>query len=268
MDSRPQYTVEIEFLVPSQVTTDRLVNTRPVDATWVARKLKEGFDLGRLGVPQVSARPDGTYIWLDGQNRGALCIAADHGETKIGMKVFRGLTKEQEAELFLGLNDNRRVQPLYKFMAEVSAGYPEALDISRAARDCGWVVSDSGAGNAIIAVAALRKIYGKSTEKGQLLRRTLRIVSEAWGIMPAAANSYVLLGVASVLHNFPLLDSDALVRKLSKLAGGPASLLAKGRGYKQVTGGTVVEGIAKVIRDTYNSGRRSGRLNADSPEAF
>ncbi|WP_427921587.1 DUF6551 family protein [Streptomyces sp. cg40] len=268
MSSQPEYTVEIEFLVPSQVTTDRDVNTRPVDKTWVTRKLREGFDLGRLGVPQVSARPDGTYIWLDGQHRGALCLAADHADVKIGMKVFRGLTKEQEAELFLGLNDNRRVQPLYKFVAEVSAGHVEALEITRMARDYGWIISDSGAGNAIIAVAALRKIYGKSTEKGQLLGRTLKVVTESWGNTPAAANSYVLLGVASVLHNFPFLDLDGLVRKLSKIAGGPAHLLSKGRGFKEVTGGTVVEGIAKVVRDTYNSGRRAGRLNSDSREAF
>lgn len=268
MSSRTQHAVEIELLVPIQVTTDRAVNTRPVDTAWVTRKLREGFDLGRLGVPQVSARSDGTYIWLDGQNRGALCVAADHGETKIGMKVFRGLTKEQEAELFLGLNDNRRVQPLYKFMAEVTAGHGESLDITRTARDLGWIVSDSGAGNAIIAVAALRKIYGKSTEKGQLLRRTLRVVTDSWGHIPAAGNSYVLLGVASVLYEFPFLDSDALVRKLSKLPGGPASLLGKGRGYKQVTGGTVVEGIARVVRDAYNSGRRSGRLATESREPF
>ncbi|MBX7475484.1 hypothetical protein K1Y80_56955, partial [Streptomyces sp. MAG02] len=125
-------------------------------------------------------------------------------------------------------------------MAEVTAGHAESLEITRAARDHGWIVSDSGAGNAIIAVAALRKIYGKSTEKGQLLRRTLRVVTDSWGNSPAAANSYVLLGVASVLHEFPYLDSDALVRKLSKLARGPASLLGKGRGFKEVTGGTVV----------------------------
>ncbi|MFE7318253.1 DUF6551 family protein [Streptomyces sp. NPDC057555] len=268
MSSRTQHTVEIELLEPSQVTTDRHVNTRPVDNAWVARKIREGFDMGRLGVPQVSARPDGTYIWLDGQNRGALCIAADHGDTKIGMKVFRGLTRKQEAELFLGLNDNRRVQPLYKFMAEVTAGHPEALAITRAAHDHGWVISDSGSSNSIIAVAALRKIYGKSSEKGQLLRRTLRIVTDAWGNTSSAANSYVLLGVASVLFEFPFLDSDALVRKLSKSPGGPASLLGKGRGYKAVTGGTVVEGIARVVRDTYNSGRRSGKLDMDSSKPF
>lgn len=268
MSSRTQHSVEIELLVPNQVTTDRCENTRPVDNSWVTRKLREGFDLGRLGVPQVSARPDGTYIWLDGQHRGALCVAADHGDSKIEMKVFRGLTTEQEAELFLGLNDNRRVQPLYKFMAEVTAGHAESLGIMRTAQESGWVVSDSGAGNAIIAVAALRKIYGKSAEKGQLLRRTLRVVTDAWGNVPAAGNSYVLLGVASVLYEFPFLDSDALVRKLSKLPGGPASLLGKGRGFKEVTGGTVVEGIARVVRDAYNSGRRSGRLATESHEPF
>jgi len=267
MTTRTVHTSEIELVMPSQVTTDRDVNTRPVDNGWVARKMKEGFDVARLGVPQVSARTDGSYIWLDGQNRGALCVAADRGDIKIGMKVFHGLTRGEEAELFLGLNDNRRVQPLYKFMAEVTAGRPEALAIMQAVRDYGWVVSDNGANNSIIAIAALRKIYGKSAERGQLLRRTLKVVSDSWGHIPSAANSFVLLGVASVLYEFPFLDSDALVKKLSKSAGA-ASLLGKGRGYKEVTGGTVVEGIARVIRDTYNAGRRSGKLIRDGQEPF
>lgn len=268
MPSRTQHVSGVELLEPCRVTTDRAVNTRPVDQAWVSRKLREGFDVGRLGVPQVSVRPDGTYIWLDGQNRGALCEAAGHGETQIGMKVFRGLTTRQEAELFLGLNDNRRVQPLYKFMAEVTAGNKEALEITKTVRDYGWNVSDSGANNSIVAVAALRKIYSKSAEKGQLLRRTLRVVTDAWGNSANAANSYVLLGVASVLYESPFLDSDALVRKLAKYAGGPASLLGKGRGFKAVTGGTVVEGIARVVRDTYNSGKRSGKLPTNSQEIF
>jgi hypothetical protein len=258
--SRTSYTSEIESLAPNQVTTDPDVNTRPVDRTWVARKLREGFDVKRLGVPQVSARADGTYVWLDGQNRGALCDAAERGEIKISVKVFRGLSKAEEAELFLGLNDNRRVQPIYKFIAEVTAGRSEALEITRIASVVGWKISDGGASNGISAVAALRAVYRLSPERGVTLKSVLEIASEAWGHTAESVNAHVILGIAAVLTECPYLNRDVLVKKLAKFPGGPSSLVGKGKGFREATGSTVAQGIDQVIRQTYNAGRRGGKL--------
>lgn len=61
---------KIEAVAPEDVETDPRVNTRPVDRAWVNRKMREGYDRKRIGVPTVSARTDGTFVWLDGQNRG------------------------------------------------------------------------------------------------------------------------------------------------------------------------------------------------------
>ncbi|MFJ2113109.1 MULTISPECIES: DUF6551 family protein [unclassified Streptomyces] len=255
--SRTSYTSEIESLAPNQVTTDPDVNTRPVDRAWVARKLREGFDVKRLGVPQVSARADGTYVWLDGQNRGALCGAAERGEIKIKVKVFRGLSKAEEAELFLGLNDNRRVQPIYKFIAEVTAGRSEALEITRIASAVGWKISDGGG---ISAVAALRAVYRLSPEPGVTLKSVLEIASEAWGRTAESVNAYVILGIAAVLTECPYLNRNVLVKKLAKFPGGPSSLVGKGKGFREATGSTVAQGIDQVIRQTYNAGRRGGKL--------
>ncbi|AUG77861.1 hypothetical protein CFP65_3051 [Kitasatospora sp. MMS16-BH015] len=247
------------------VKTDGRVNTRPVDRSWVARKLREGFDPERIGVPSVSARLDGTYVWLDGQNRGALCRAAGHDEKAVNMKVFRGLSLEQEAELFLGLNDNRRVAPIYRFMAEYTAGRPEAVEIVGIATDQGWTISDGGAPNAIHAVAALSTVYRSSAETpGTTLRDVLRIVSESWGYSPEGVNAHLLLGLASVLNGETEAEIDhaTLIRKLAAHGGGPSSILGKGRGLRDAMGCKVTEGVDQVIRGIYNSGRRgrSSRL--------
>lgn len=257
---------KIEMHAPNSVTTDDRVNTRPADRAWVAKKLKAGYDEKRIGVPTLSARSDGTLVWLDGQNRGALSEAAGRGNEKIPMKVFRGLTLAQEAELFLGLNDNRRVAPMYKFLAQVTAGHPDALEITRIARDLGWSVSDAS-GNTIHAVSALNAIYKSSSRPGTTLRQTLYVVTGAWGRVPEAVNANLLLGIASVLNASPNLNVASLVKKLANHDGGPASVLGKGRGFRTATGCTVVQGVDQVVRTIYNTSRRSGRLPCWGPPA-
>ncbi|WND36061.1 hypothetical protein RI578_17995 [Streptomyces sp. BB1-1-1] len=237
------------------------MNTRPADRAWVARKLREGFDVKRLGVPTVSARMDGSYIWVDGQNRGALCKAANRADIKISMKVFHGLAVSEEAELFLGLNDNRRVQPIYKFMAEVTAGRKDALAITEIAAAAGWKVSDGSSNGTIHAVAALSSLYrADASGSGSLLRDTLEIVTAAWGTAPEAVSANVLLGLGSTLSNCPGVDRQVLTKKLASYSGGPSNLLGKGRGMREAMACTVPQGVDQVIRSIYNSGRRGGRV--------
>ncbi|GGY67028.1 hypothetical protein GCM10010326_71960 [Streptomyces xanthochromogenes] len=259
--SRTAHSTTIEELAPSAVTTDPEVNTRPIDKSWVARKLREGFDVKRLGVPTVSARADGSRIWVDGQNRGALCLAAQRADIKISMKVFHGLAVAEEAELFLGLNDNRRVQPIYKFMAEVTAGRKEALAITEIVEKFGWKVSDGSSNKAIHAVAALTSLYRATGDRpGHLLREVLTIATDAWGQTPEAVNANILLGLGATLMDCPEIDRRVMTKKLAAHSGGPSNLLGKGRGLKEAMNCKVSQGVDQIIRSIYNSGRRGSRL--------
>ncbi|MFH8597869.1 DUF6551 family protein [Streptomyces rimosus] len=258
---------KIESVAPDDVTTDPRVNTRPVDRAWVNRKLREGYDRKRISVPTVSARAEGTVIWLDGQNRGALIVAAGHGAEKIDMQVFRGLSLAQEAELFLGLNDNRRVAPIYKFLAEVTAGREDSLAITRIAAEYGWTVSDAGGASNIAAVGALNTVYRSSSPTGTTLDAVLHVVTKAWGHTSDASSAHMLVGLASVINACPGLAHAALIRKLAAVDGGPGSILGKGRGFKSATGCTVSQGVDQVVRAIYNSNRRTGRLATWGPPA-
>ncbi|MFE9413898.1 DUF6551 family protein [Streptomyces sp. NPDC006704] len=258
---------KIESVAPEDVTTDPRVNTRPVDRAWVSRKLREGYDRKRISVPTVSVRADDTIIWLDGQNRGALSVAAGQGSVKIDMQVFRGLTLAQEAELFLGLNDNRRVAPIYKFLAEVTAGREEALTITKIAGEYGWTVSDAGGCSNIAAVGALNTVYRSSTPAGSTLDAVLHVITEAWGHVSDASSAHMLVGLASVINGSPGMTHASLIRKLAAVDGGPSSILGKGRGFKSATGCTVSQGVDQVVRSIYNSNRRAGRLATWGPPA-
>jgi hypothetical protein len=260
-------TVSIEWLTANQITSDRRVNTRPVDAGWVDKKMKEGFDPNLLGVPMVSSRADGTQVWLDGQNRGDLLRRSGWGDQKIQCRVFTGLTTAQEAELFLGHNDNRQVKVVYKFLARVTAGDEAAVAINAIVQSFGWRINDQVGGKHITAVKSLERIFhgDRNTDDtmapGRALQRTLRVVTEAWGYKAEAVNGDVLLGVGSIFNRFgDVVDLAVLIKKLAEFPAGPSGLLGKARGMRQYQGGTVAHCVSEVVVTAYNARRRSNVL--------
>lgn len=260
----PESLESIEWIPVSAITTDHRVNTRPVDFAWVEKKTAEGFDPNKLGVPIVSRRTDGTYVWLDGQHRGELMRRSGWADQKIQCRVFAGLTLAQEAELFLGHNDNRQVKPLHKFLARVTAGDPDAVAITRIAENRGWKVQESGAANGISAVKALESVYlldKDDLHPGALLQVTLTVVTEAWGYRNEAVDSRILQGVGALFNRFgDLIEKAALVKKLAEYPAGASGVIGNARGLKQFQGGTVVHCVAETIHGAYNARRRKNLL--------
>lgn len=254
----------IEWVKVSAVSRDQNVNTRPVDTAWVERKIKEGFDPAALGVPTVSNRGRGLYIWLDGQHRGELMRRAGWGDQKIECKVFTGLTTAQEAELFLRLNDGRQPKSMAKFLARVTAQEPAAVAITHIIATHGWTVTDSNAPGSIKAVVSLDKVYVSrkiDTPDGVVLDTTMRVITEAWGHTAEAAEGKIIEGVGLFLARFgDQIDRAALIKKLTVFPKGPSGLISKGRGRNQYQGGTVGQCVAEEIHATYNARRRVGAL--------
>ena len=262
-----QVTVTIEWLPVSSVGRDPRINTRPVDSAWVEKRLREGFDPSLLGVPDVSRRSSGEQVWLDGQNRADLIRKAGWVDQKIECKVFTGLTLAQEAQLFLGLNDNRQVKSIYKFLARVTAGEPVAVGITAIAQAAGWTIADTSAEKHITAVRSLERIFhgdqgrDATMQPGRALQLTLRVVSEAWGYRSEAVNGDVLLGIGAVFNRFGnVIDLPALVKKLAELPAGPSGLLGKARSVRDFKGGTVAHGVSEIVVMAYNTRRRNGSL--------
>lgn len=257
----------IEWLALSSISSDHRVNTRPVDTGWVDRKVREGFEPDRIGVPIVSRRSDGTCVWLDGQHRGELIRRAGWSDQKIQCRVFTGLTLAQEANLFLGHNDNRQVKTVYKFLARVTAGNPDAVGITAIATSTGWTISDTSGGKNITAVRSLERIFhgdqgrDATMPPGRALQFTLRVVAEAWGYRPEAVNGDVLVGVGAVFNRFGNdIELPALVKKLAEYPGGPSGLLGKARGARDFQGGTVAHCVSDAVVRAYNTRRRNGAL--------
>ncbi|MEU0992306.1 DUF6551 family protein [Streptomyces sp. NPDC005953] len=256
----------VEWVPLAAIGTDRRVNTRSFDPAWVEKKLAEGFDPDGIGVPIVSHRGNGIYVWLDGQNRGELMRRAGWADQKIQCRVFYNLSLAQEAALFLRHNDSRRVLPIHKFLARVTSGEPNAVAITRIIESLGWRVSDQGGDRCIAAVSAVDKVYvSDRTEErpgGAVLELTLRVTTEAWGYKSEAVDGRILQGLGAVFSRFGIeaIDRPVLVKKLAAFPAGPSGVLGKARGMNQFQGGTVAHCVAEVVVTAYNARRRTNVL--------
>jgi len=198
-----QHPSSIEWVALKDVFTDHDVNTRPIDFTWVERRIS-AFDPDKLGVPVVSRRTDGRYACLDGQNRIELCRRAGYGDSKIECQVFHGLTTAEEANLFLGRNDSRQVGAFHKFVARITAGDADAVYIAAIVQRTGWELAFASGEKKIAAVGALEAVWksGRPDEtgwRGAYLEATLNVISEAWGHSADAANGHLIRGIGAVI---------------------------------------------------------------------
>lgn len=242
----------IEWIPLSSIKTDPRVNTRPVDQNWVERKLTEGFDLDKLGTPVVSARTGNTFVWLDGQHRGDLAIRAGFGDERIEVRVFHDLSIAEEAALFIGLNDNRRVQSIYKFLARVTAKEPTAVAITKMAKAYGWRIVLSGSVGCIPAASSLDAVYAKGP---WVLSRVLYIITNAWDHEIGAVEGSLLRGLGLAIHRYgDDLSPERMATALKHYKGGPDRFLGDAKSLRDALGGTVATAVTMKAVQAYNKG--------------
>jgi len=252
------------WIAISDLGRDNRVNTRPVDNAWVEARVPT-FDPDALGVLAVSARPDGTMILLDGQNRAELCRRVGWKNQKVLCRLYEGLTLQQEAALFRALNDNRQVRSIYKFLARVTEGETAAVAINTVAEQFGWKIADQAGPKYITAVVALERIYHGDRRKDQpnldVVVTTLNIVTQAWGHRSESVAGHILQGVGQVVARYrDLLQIADLTKRLSTYPGGPTGLIGDARGLRGYQGGSVANNLSEVIVKRYNERRRAHRL--------
>lgn len=251
-------------------TNDVTQRVEGVDRRRVDRMASE-FDPTALGVIVVSHREDGSMKVLDGMHRITAAGKAGYSR-KVDALVFTGLTRAEEAELFLRYNTKKDPSALSKFKARVTANDPVAVDIDRIVREAGLYFSRGGRGQesnvgAVGAVVQLEAAYTSCSgvkPKGAypgVLTDVLTVLVEAWGKDPASVDALLISGMAKVLGVYgDQVDLDRMVTSLSAMA--PGLLKSKARGRAEVVRTRVADMVAWFIVDQYNRGKRKGNLPA------
>ena len=214
------------------------------------------LDIERIGVPTVSERGGHFYV-IDGQHRIEALKEIGYGDQQVQCNVYTGLNEQDEAEMFLALNDVLAVDAFSKFRIGVQAGRAEECDIDRIVRAQGLRVSQDRSDGAVSAVGTLRRLYSRSD--GKTLGRTLRIIRDAYGQAGLEAQVIDGIGLVCARYNGDLNDEQAILR-LSSAMGGVGGLLNKAYVIQKSSGQPKAHCVAAAVVDTYNAGRGGKKL--------
>lgn len=265
-----------KWIPAGQIEVDPQVQ-RPLNTAW-AEKIGRELDPDLIGVLHVSERQSGRLVCIDGQHRlhGVKNIFGNNG-TLVECKIYQGLTRDEEAALFVGLNNFRRPTRIDVFLKNVVAKDPHACAINHIVVAHGFRVDRQKADGAITAVGALEETYfgfadvrepgGKGAEskeriaKPNLLRDTLGVVRDAWGGTADSLHGHIISGIGRLLAaRQRAMDVPEFVRKISLYPGGPTALIGAASGRRAVSGGRTGHNVAEVCVDVYNRGRRVSKL--------
>lgn len=236
------------------------------------RHIATHFDPLALGQATVSERPNGDLILLDGQHRKAgmerrleLGLSTP---TELECKIIAGLTPEQEARLFITLNNTNRPTYLDRWFPRLAAQDEELIaDIAEALKKWGWKVDGNPGKGHILAVASLETIAkeGKELERKYEMRATLpdlvlQVITEAWGDEPDGVRADLLRGIAALIAENVSLRLDRLTDKLRRYPGGPVGLLASATANAKIRRVSPAMSVADLLTITYNMGIQNGKL--------
>lgn len=226
-------------------------------------KMVRNWDIRKVGTITVSEREDGSRFCIDGANRAT--AAKEIGLTELPGIVHSGLTRQQEAAMFSGLNDFTRPSAISRFMARVDEEEPSATAIKRIVESHGWRISANADAGCIAAVDALDRIYrnGVGTlatgEHADLVDWTMGVITRAWDHDRDAANGMVIQGVAQLGGRFGgAVDVKVLGRQMAQ--SRPLALVGKAKMLRDAHGGTAPAHLASILHSMHNSRKREHKL--------
>ncbi|MGJ6127348.1 hypothetical protein QN239_32735 [Mycolicibacterium sp. Y3] len=236
---------------------------RPLDPRR-AQVMADNFDQRLLGVIEVSDRGrehQPRYAVVEGQHRWAAMALRDPGAA-IAARVHSGLTLAEEAQLFVGIDvQRRRLTTWDRWKARRAQLDPDVIAIEQAVARLGLRVDDAPKDGHLRCTAMLEKIAGSRGGHG-LLRDVLRLLQETWGAQLGAYDSALVGGMAVFLDAFGAdenFDCDTLVDALIDLTPERVGFFAKAKkaGGKH-GGGALPKFVAITFHERYNLRRPAG----------
>jgi hypothetical protein len=249
-----------QLTIPTEVGTQRVEG---VDHRRITRMAAD-FKPHLLATITASERTDGTVVVLDGAHRTTLCRTV--GYTKpLNVEVFVGATIAEEAQLFLGRNDNKLVSAISKFQSRVTAGDPVACDIKSLCDEHGWTIGVDSLPGFLAAVDALERVYRNAGgvlpdgEHHALTDRVLATITVAWEWDRKSSDASILLALAQLFGRVGAsVDSKKLIAEMQ--ATRPGVMIGKAKALRDAQGGTVPAAMAKLLTSMHNNKRRTNLL--------
>lgn len=226
-------------------------------------KMASEWDPSKVGTITVSKRSDGTLFVPDGAHRTA--AAREVGQAELPAVIHEGLTREAEAELFVGLNTFNAPSAISNFMGRLHRGDSDAEEIKRIIDAHGWRIGQNADNGFISAIRAVEDVYRTAggtlppDRHPEVLDWVLDVTTAAWEHDRDAAHGAVLKGLAQLIGRFGSdVDAKKLVSEMSLTR--PKVLIGKAISLRDAVGGTIPAHFAKVLVGLHNRKRRSNLL--------
>ena len=237
---------------------------RDIDPKRISRMVKN-YDPCLVNVIKVSFR-DSKYWIFDGQHTTILekTVRGNGGDVFVECKVFYGLTRADETELFIAQNgDAVPPKQAQKLKGLYNSGDADVVGMVNDTAKAGVIIdpkfTPSIGKSKIIAYSTIKRIYMRFKQENKINNYIdmLHVINTAWNGSSDGFVREILNGMAKFFKvyagKFKLCD---LIKSLQKVS--PVSIVREGKSF--ITGSTTDAGYARVILQVYNKNRTTNRL--------
>lgn len=246
---------EYRYVVPAQIMVDPLYQ-RELDQRKVNRIVNE-WDYDLVNEPKLSMRADGKLYVFNGQHTTAAHKIHEGKDTPIMCKVYRGVSWEEEKDLFLKQNGISSDPTTFeKLRALFNAGDKDVRDMVEAAAEAGVQVTFKTKASAFarcVAVSALVSMYKALARKDFVT--ALQLITGAW---QGQSDSYEAGFIKGMTNLFKKYNGQFKVAEMRKALekNTPSYYI---REAKDMVGGLATRYEKLFVRE-YNKRRTSGRI--------
>lgn len=253
----------VEMVPVSKLEIDPKMQRLALDVRKIERIRKE-YNPDALGIITASQRNAAETVILDGGHRWRATVEETENQGTLLTRVFKGLTRQEEAVLFLLLNSGNQPNLLDKFRINLVAEDPVAVGIDQIVKQFGLGIGPAGNENTVQCVGALRRVYVMSL-KGEcdpnLLDLSIRAITNAWGKDGQGLQATMIEGIALFLaKNSANVDFARTWERLRAYPGGAMGLHAKARANAANRGMRMPHSVADLVTDVYNKGLNTRKL--------
>ena len=230
---------------------------RHLNWSW-AKEIAEKYDPVMVDVLHVSYR-DGFNWIFDGQHRAkGIELRFNDPNYPVVCKVYHGLTKEDESELFYKYNTlKKKMSSAEMLKSQIVFGDKEAQSFLDLTRSAGFIINPSKRVNCLYGIQAVKKAQDCFKTLGpKEYVRMLTILKNTWDGEKWSITNKMLGGMCKMVAVYgELIDDNKFASQLMHVTESQI-IKEAGRFYEE----TVPVAYASALVKFYNKGLRKGRL--------
>lgn len=228
------------------------------------KKIVKNFDPQKLHTIVVNKRNDGQFFVIDGQHR--VEALKELGIPTIDSTVHEGLTVEEEAEMYYGINDRPAKSPNSKGKSSLKFGDQNAIEIEEAVQNVGLSIDYDKKGTKegyITAYASLQSVHKKYGK--EFLEVVLQVIKSSFGLERRFYQAFIIKGFAQFIATYGnKIDVSHLINRLQEI--GYEGFIQEAN-KKQVGFKTKKESLPLALAEIYNK-RKHNKNKLDTMLLF